>query len=95
MELILPNDFSDYEYEVANKGWFSEASLRIDGNRYRLNFYDVRRLKQEAEACLQQGVPFFLPNLIVLNRVTKRDMEQAVEKLKETLNMFSLVSESL
>jgi hypothetical protein len=90
--LILPQDFSDYEWEIESKGWFSAAKIQIDGVFYRLNFYDPVRLAQEVESSLQNGVAFFEPNLVVVPSLTKANMEQAVQRLAQTQQLEFLVA---
>jgi hypothetical protein len=79
--VIPPTDFDNYEWEVKAKGFFSEAGLLVSGRRYRLNFYDPVRLSQEVESELQRGGVFFETNLVVINSVTRFDMERAAETL--------------
>jgi len=56
--LVFPGDFGDYEWDVKEKGFFTEARLSASGKHYRLNFYDRVRLHQEIESQLQRaGVP--------------------------------------
>ena len=82
--LVLPRDFSDYEWEVTAKGWFSEGQLSFSGKHYRLNFYDRGRLNQQIESELQGGNVFFEPNLLVINSVTRAEMERATEFLVQS-----------
>jgi hypothetical protein len=91
--LVLPMDFDDYEMEVEAKGFFSEARLSSSGKRYRLIFYDPVRLGQEIESELQRGGPFFEPNLVVIQSVTKPNMERAVEALIESGQEAFLIAE--
>lgn len=79
--LNLPEDFSDYEWEVTAKGCFSEAFLSIAGVRYRLSFYDAIRLQQEIEGALEAGTMFFEPNLFVIKAVDKVKIEEAAALL--------------
>jgi hypothetical protein len=90
--LLFPGDFSDYEWEVKAKGSFSEARLAVSGKHYRLNFYDPVRLQQEIESELQCGLVFFEPNLVVVNSVTRSDMERAAEALVQS-SQLSLIAE--
>lgn len=90
---LLSADFNDYEWEVTTKGWFSEAWMTVSGKHYRLNFYDAVRLAQEIESELQRGGVFFEPNLVIVQAVTRSDMERAAELLAQTGQVASLVAE--
>ena len=80
----LPADFADYQWEVEAKGWFSEARLVVSGKRYRLNFYDPVRLGQTIEDGLQRDRAFFEPNLVVVQSVTRVNMERAAVLLAQS-----------
>ncbi|WP_051379589.1 hypothetical protein [Bradyrhizobium murdochi] len=89
----LPADFADYEWEVETKGWFSEARIIVSGKRYRLNFYDPVRLSQEIESELQRDGAFFEPNLLIVQSVTRANMEQAAALLVQSSQVACLVEE--
>jgi hypothetical protein len=88
---VLPAEFDDYEREVKAKGCFAEAQLSVAGKRYRLNFYDPVRLRQEIESELERGAMFFEPNLVVIQSVTRTDMHQAAEMLTQSGQVAALV----
>jgi len=90
---VLPEDFEDYEWEVKAKGYFSESRMMFSGKDYRLNFYDVVRLRQEIESDLQRGGVFFEPNLVVVESVTRADMQRAVALLVQSGRVTSLKPE--
>jgi len=91
--LILPGDFDDYEWEVKAKGFYSEARLSVSGKRYRLTFYDPARLSQELEAALKRAELFFESNLVIVNSVTRSDMERAAEGLIKSGQEAFLIAE--
>ncbi|SEK81452.1 hypothetical protein SAMN05216359_103187 [Roseateles sp. YR242] len=91
--LTLPSDFADYEWEVAAKGWFSEALITVAEKQYRLNFYDSTRLGQEIESELENGRVFFEPNLVIVRSVTRAEMERAAEQLAQSGLVASLKPE--
>ncbi len=91
--LELPPDFADYDWEVVAKGCFSGASITVDGQRYRLVFYDTVRLGQEIESELERGGTFFEPNLLVVRSVTRECMEEAVDWLVRSRQLDSFVPE--
>jgi hypothetical protein len=91
---VLPEDFDDYAFEVESKGWFAEARLSLSGRQYRLSFYDSVRLRQEIEDELRRGNIFFEPNLVVVQSVTRRNMEKAAELVVRSGRSSSLIGES-
>lgn len=90
--LDLPNDFADYEWEVEAKGWF-EARLTAEGLKYQLRFYDPARLRQQIDDELGRERAFFEPNLIIVQFVTRANMEHAVRRLVESGQLVNFVSE--
>lgn len=91
--LILPEEFDDYASEVESKGWFSDARLHCQGRQYGLTFYDPVRLGQEIEGELQRGGVFFEPNLVVVQSVTRQNMEKAIDILIQSGSVGSLIAE--
>lgn len=89
----LPGDFSDYEWEVVAKGCFSGTLMTVAGKQYRLNFYDAVRLRQEIESEFENGRVFFESNLVIVRKVTKEEMERAVEQLVQSGLVASLAAE--
>lgn len=80
-ELSLPDDFDDYEWELESKGWFDQAVMICDGNKYKLSFYDPVRLAQDIEYELSSVGAFFEENVVVIRTVDRASMEKAVEYL--------------
>lgn len=78
-ELVLPEDFQGYAWEVASKGWFSGAVLLHLNNRYLLTFYDPVRLGQEIRDVLRRQPLFIEPNLLVVESITEAAMRKAVD----------------
>jgi hypothetical protein len=91
--LELPDDFADYAWELEAKGWFPEAFLNVSGKRYRIMFYDPLRLAQEIESEHERGNVFFEQNLVIVKRVTKSSMEEAVENLVQSNRVPWLLAE--
>jgi len=94
--LQLPDEFDQFASEVEAKGWFGEASLNLRGKKYRLNFYDARRLRQEISDSIGRGKAFFEPNLVVIKSLTRAQMESAAGQLVEAgvANDFHAASRS-
>src|SRR5262249_33513651 len=89
--LNFPEDYEEYAWEVEAKGWFSAATLTFAGKRFRLNFYDSRRLAQEIEGKFERGRVFFEPNLVVVQSLTRSNMENAVAQLIERGDVSDLI----
>jgi hypothetical protein len=83
LQLILPADFDDYEWEVTAKGWYDQAHVIVAGQCSRLKFYDPVRLGQEIESEFELGRVFYEQNLVVIQSVTRAHMQRAVESLSE------------
>jgi hypothetical protein len=89
--LDLPEDFAEYEWQAEVKGWFSGARLTVSGKQYHLTFYDPVRLGQEIESEFERGRVFFEPNLVIVQSVTRANMERAAALLVESNQVASLV----
>jgi hypothetical protein len=87
----LPHDFPEYESEVVSKGWFSGARLTVSGKQYHLRFFEPVRLAQEIEDELKRGGVFFEPNLMIIESVTRKNMERAVALLMTSGRVVELV----
>lgn len=80
-KLSWPKGFDEYAWEIESKGWFSDVTIILSGRSIKPIFYDPKRLEQDiADEIAEQGL-FFESNLIVLERVTKENIENAVAKL--------------
>ena len=85
----LPADFEDYCWE--EKGCFLNGELECAGKSYLVNFYDPARLNQEIADALAHDGLFVEENLVVVERVTKQNLETAVSNLvaRSELNNFT------
>lgn len=89
-ELHLPADFDEYEWQAEVKGWFGDAKLAVAGAVYELIFYDQTRLAQEIADELSSNPAFVDENLIVLRKVTRCEIENAVRYIVEKEKYRSL-----
>jgi hypothetical protein len=84
--LLFSCDFDEQTaYEVEMKGWFEAVAARLpDGLEVPLSFRDPVRLSQDLELEVAAG-KFCVaePGLVVVPKVTKANMEQAVLQLYE------------
>jgi hypothetical protein len=83
-KLLLGDDFDDHAWEVEAKGWFA-AHLKIDGILVPVTFYDPTRLAQEIRDALVEPGVFHEQHVIVVQRLTRQAMEEAVERLEASL----------
>jgi hypothetical protein len=89
-QLVLPNDFDEYAWEVESKGWFN-AIAEFDGNRYQISFYDPTRLSQDIEDELDENPIFYESNLLVVKSVDRSNMEKAVEYVANTGKYIGMI----
>lgn len=82
--LIFEGGFDDREaLESKDRGYRSHVWAEFaDGERFRLVFYDATRLRQDLDDESKEGNPYIAEaGLIVLQEVTKENMELAVARL--------------
>lgn len=79
----ITDDFNNelFLFEMESKGYLTNTLLRIkNGNSYKLDFYDIVRLKQDAESELLDGLPcFYQENLIIVDSLNKKKILNAIE----------------
>lgn len=70
-------------YEIEQKGYFEHALVNLpDGSAVRVCFWDPVRLAQDLETNVKLGKNYIAePGLIVLPRISVRNMTVAVEDL--------------
>jgi hypothetical protein len=83
-DLILPHDFDEWEWETKHKGYVAGALVKLGERRIRINFYDPTRLSQDAEETVRSGHLFVITNLVVIPRVDRPEMEEAVRRLADS-----------
>jgi hypothetical protein len=91
--LEFPEGYDDYASEVESKGWFGEARLSFSGRLYKLTFYEPVRLAQEIDSEIKRGHFFFEPNLVIVQALTRPNMEHAADQLIELGSVSSLIAE--
>ena len=82
--LKWPSDFEDCAWQLESKGWFEGLEIVVDGRTLKPVFYDSVRLSQEIADEISRTGFFFEHFLIVISKVTKELMEQAVADLAKT-----------
>ena len=84
--LIFEGGFDERDaFESKARGYRSHVWAELaDGERYPLVFYDAVRLQQDLQDMTKVGSPYIAESgLIVLQEVTKDNMELAVARLFE------------
>lgn len=77
-ELILPDDFDEYAWEVEAKGYFSDAFVRVEETVLPVVFYEPTRLAQDVAEEIFAGRTFAATRLLVVAQVTEAAMRRAV-----------------
>ena len=65
----------------------------FDGIRYRVAFYDQKRLAQDIEEELEDNSMFFEPNLLIVKSVDRSYMEKAIESMARDGKYIGMVRE--
>jgi hypothetical protein len=87
--LVVGLDLGDLgeleQFEAHSKGYLSTASVLLSsGWRIPVFFCDIVRLAQDLESAKETGRAFIAePGMIVLDEVTRTNMENAIEHLAE------------
>lgn len=79
--LIFQYGFNEQDADEAEaRGYLSHVAVDLgDGRHYPVVFYDAVRLQQDLEVEAKQGTPYVAdPGMIVLETVTRENMERAV-----------------
>lgn len=80
-ELVLPDDFDEYGWEVEAKGCLLDVTVRWSGRDFAVSFYDSVRLAQDVAADLEQAGHVLIGRVVVVERVTAGTMREAARAL--------------
>lgn len=83
-ELVLPDDFYDYEWEVEQKGVFWQGLARLGDVEVPITFYDPVRIAQDISAELEQRPTLDLRRVLVIPAVTEAHMRAAIAHVPMT-----------
>jgi hypothetical protein len=83
-ELVLPAHLDEDAAVIESKGYLSGVEIRSGDNTYMATFYDETRVVQTIADDLPADGHFFERNLVVVRRVTRAEIEQAVEHLSRS-----------
>ena len=78
-EVIFPEGFEDYAWEVESKGWLDGIIIKYEGHEYRPVFYDPIRLAQTIADDLSSTGCFLEKNLVVVERINRENLLSAIE----------------
>ncbi len=94
-EVVFPQDFEDFEWEIQSKGYFSDIIIINNGNRYLINFYDPVRFSQDVQSRIDCIGFFSEKNVAIIPMVTKENIILCVEGLITSgeINQFLIDTE--
>ncbi|MEH6629954.1 MAG: hypothetical protein V7776_03975 [Halopseudomonas aestusnigri] len=93
-EIHFSTDFSEYEWEIEAKGWYGDLPVTWRGKLYMLNFFDPVRLNQDLQGELEQNSIALLLNTVIIDRLTKNGITEAVSKLVNSGELSEFKSEN-
>lgn len=82
VKIIYGEDTEINEFEAYERGYRLDVEVEVDGKRYNVFIISIIRLQQDVESeILNYG--FYVPeiNMIIVNEVTKKEIEKTVEEL--------------
>lgn len=83
-KIKFPGDYAEdnlFQFEIEAKGYLQNVSVILEDCSYSLVFYDIVRLYQDTKAEIEYSGYFFESNLILVSKVTKKNMIEAVDSL--------------
>jgi hypothetical protein len=92
-KIEFPEGFDEFEWEVEAKGWLQGVVVTIDRRRYKVTFYDPTRLAQDIEGELQERSVYLESNVLVVQSVTRANMQKAVEAVVKAEGYVALIPE--
>lgn len=100
LKILYEDDTELAEYEALNKGYRNDVIVIIGGKRYKVYITSLTRLQQDFET-EQEDCGFYMaePNTLLVNEVTKKEIENVITKMHqckyfERLDCFGLEKES-
>lgn len=83
-EVEFPEYLDGYEFETESKGYLVDVVVRSGARQWRVTVYDVVRLHQEASDEVRASGSFALSNLLVVDRVTRSNIFDALSDLAKS-----------
>ena len=82
LKIIYENDTELAEWEAHNKGYREDVVVIINDKKYKIYIISMVRLQQDFEKELQDsGYYMAEPNMILVNDVTKKEIEYTIMKM--------------
>ena len=84
LNIIYENDTKLDDTEAFYKGYRSDVIVEIDDKRYKVYITSMVRLQQDFERT-QECLGYYIskPNTIIVNEVTKEEIDSVVRKMYE------------
>src|SRR5882757_5912965 len=79
--VVFPEYLDDYENETESKGYLVGVQIVLSGRLIELTIYDHVRLVQDIQDELTSDGYFVASNLLVVSRVTREHVHQAVRRM--------------
>ncbi|MBT2289166.1 hypothetical protein J7E73_08475 [Paenibacillus albidus] len=84
LKIFFLEDTELAEYEAINKGYRNDAYVKVLNTLFNVKVYDIVRLQQDFESEIKSyGYYSIEPNLILVEEVSKEQIELVVKKLYE------------
>jgi hypothetical protein len=89
--LTWPDGFENFSWELESKGWFVGLEIVVEGKTLRPTFYDPVRLAQDIAEDISNSGVFSEPYLIVIERLTPKNIESTIASLAESGELRRLI----
>ncbi|WP_299390695.1 hypothetical protein [Pelagibius sp.] len=80
-QIVWPSDFDRIEWLLESKGVLFDIEVKVGDHTIMATFYDPVRLSQDIEEEIQSSGFFSETFIIVLERLTKRNIEATLDKM--------------
>ncbi|VWB09768.1 hypothetical protein BLA6993_00281 [Burkholderia lata] len=82
MEIKYPSWYDDLaEFEHEEKGFLEGVLVTSEEGDITLNFYDAARFAQDATDGVRDNGFFYMPNVVVVESVSRRNIEAAAQRI--------------
>lgn len=91
-EIVFPDYFDEYEWEVEAKGWITGIKIALEGRTSFATFYDRERLRQDVEDEVKLNNFMLLDKVIVVPKVNRKEIVSAIYSMIEKQEIDGLFS---
>ncbi|MBY8607589.1 hypothetical protein K7N18_22430 [Burkholderia arboris] len=82
IEIKYPSWYDELaEFEHEEKGFLEGVLVTSEEGDIRLNFYDAARFAQDATDGMRDNGFFYMPNVVVVESVSRRNIEAAAQRI--------------